>query len=270
MVITSGVVIVIAWVVNDGTPASRIGLTAVASVAFTGLTALWKFPAFRVFLRELRHRIGGPAYEIEAGGVIYPGIATDESRLDDSELLDIGLSVANRMHKKARRVAKLPTRMVIRADRSRSITLDVQQETADDEYADGWDESRKSQMAFDMRGYTGNTARTKKMLDDEIGPFMNRLVDETKAHPTGRNFWLRITMEQGQNRNPLLMFYLRDVPTTEVNSFQLNLTDQFGGEPVRVVILGNGFNISTRTVDGLMNSAKRHLSNLALPHSDRD
>ena len=270
MVITTGVVIIIAWIVNDGTPASRIVLTAGVSVAFIGLTTLWKLPAFRVLLHKLRHRINSPTYEIVAGGVIYPGVTTDENGLNDSELLDIGFSVTKRMHEKAIQEAKLANRIVIRADRSRSIIFDVQRETTDDEYTDDWNESQKSQMNFNMRGYTGNTARTKKILDHEIGPFMNHLVDETKAHPTGRNFWLHITMEHSQYRNPLLMFYLRDVPTTQVELFQLHLIDQFDGEPVRVLIHGDGFNISTRTVDGLMDSTKRHLSNLALPHSNSD
>ncbi len=264
MVVIAGVVIGIAWVVNDGTPASRIGLTAVASVAWTAVTALWKIPAFRVLLRTLHRRFGGPTYVIEAGGVVWPGIAA----ADDTQLLNMGLSVAKRMHKKAQPDATFDNRMLIQGDRSRSIRLDVQRETADDVWSDDFDESSEPQLSFLMRGYTGNMARTKKMLDREIGPFMNRLVDEAEAKRKGRNFWLRITMEQGQN--PLLRFYLRDVPTAQVDSFQLNLTDRSGDEPVRVVVRGDGFSISTRTVDGLTNSAKTYLSSLALPDTDRD
>ena len=239
-------------------------LIAVVPVIPGAITAIWKIPAIRLFLHRLYYRINGPTYEIQAGGTI-------RSRLSDSEqkLLTLGLLTAKKVYATASVEAILSNRVMIKADRSRTIRLDLPLEfddSDDDEQANApVDDDHGRTVEFQLWGYDGKAARIEALLEKEIGPFINHLITEMQAKNDSRNLWLRISR---QGKNPFLQFYLRDVPNAQVNNFQLDLTDVFAGDLVSVVIREDGFRIAAKTPLGLVNSAKSYLSTPALSHRD--
>ena len=255
-----GTIILIGWIVNDGTPASRIILSAIASIAWTAIMAVFRIPAVRILLYELRYLVSGPTYEIEAGGAIKSG-----SSLKEQELLDLGWVATKKIYTNAMPQAGPTNRMVIKANRSQTIRIDIPAE--DGECLLGWgeDDDAGRVVEFFLWGYGGKAKQVKAALDKEICPFITRLTAELQAGHEGQNFWVRITT---QGENPFLRFYLRDVPSAEVSSFQLHLTDKFAEGAVSVAIQENGLRIAANAPDALANSVRSYLSSPALAHRD--
>ena len=242
----------------------HIFLIAVAPTIPEAVRAGWKIPAIRLFATKLYHRVGGPTYEVQAGGTIWT--TTPES---EGELLRLGLSTAKKVYTNAKVETALTNRVIIKADRSRTIRIDLPQDFDDDDEHMDSDEGtggHDREVMFQLWGYSGKATGIETMLEREIAPFFDQMIAVMQEGHTPGNFWLRIHME---GKNPFLQFYLRDVPDAEVGKFQLDLTDVFAGDSIRVAIGEDSFRLSANNPRGLVNSAKSYLSTPALAHRDR-
>lgn len=253
-----GTIILIGHVVNDGTPASRIVLSAAASVAWTTVMMILRIPGVRAYLYQLYYRVSSPTYQIEAGGAVRSGPSIEERAL-----IDLGLVATKKIYGDAIPQLTATSRIIIKVKPPRTIRIDVPPE--DQQPEDDWAEDIGRLVEFQLWGFGGKANQVKATLDKEICPFIMRLTEELRAGHEGRNYWVRITT---QGKNPFLKFYLRDVPNADVGNFQLDLTDNFAGSQVYVAIQEHGLRIAADAPDALANSVRSYLSSPALAHRD--
>ena len=256
-----GVVLLISWLFVDESIEHRILITSASLIVYVVLLVS-KAPVVRDALYQLRQRLRSPIYEVNAGGMIWT-----TSQDDGPVLLKRGLTVAKNTFKAAKAESTFSNRMLILAGRSRSIRLDLNEETQDDSQENEDHAEGQRRVDFLIRGYRSKVAQIANEIDKEIAPFIENLTREIQEGSSSPNFWLNIHLP---GSNPFLKFYLRDIPNAEVGKFQIELIDCPGGNPVNVKILEQGFNISARTPLGLSQSARRYLFTPALSDGDRD
>ena len=250
-----GIVAVAAWPMADTAP-MRYVLMMVTTFLLKAASSFLTTPFARTRIQRFLHRHWGANYEAEVGGIFLSKLPGDEHTM-----LTLGLTIARGIYGDARIEAKLANRILIHAGRSRTIRLDLPQELDELDTDDERPESRK--VEFRLWGYDGRASRMEKILDAEVAPLINQLVDKMQAQHEGRNFWLRVDTK---DESPHLRFYLRDVPDAKVDRFQMNLRDTFGGDTTHITVREAGINISARTPLGLVGSAKVYLGTPTLFH----
>ena len=161
--------------------------------------------------------------------------------------------------------AHFANRIVIKAGRSRTIVIDVQDDVLGEPDCDDGD-GEQQLVEFSLRGYDAGVTHTQEMLDEEIEPFIDALVDAVQDGIKSQNFSVAIGMN---SPNPFLNFYLKDVPTASVKDFRLDLNDMYAGDPVRVVVRQDGLHVAARKPSSLVKSTKAYLVTPALSHRRR-
>lgn len=250
------VVAFVAWPLADQSIWRLFLIAAAPAIPELARVAL-KVPAVRLLVHRVAHRLSGPVYEVQAGGMIWTTSSDSEATL-----LDRGLTIAKKVYSNAKVETSLTNRVMIKAGRSRTVRIDLPQEL---QHGCGEEENDR-RVEFLLWGYDGKATRIEKLLEKEIAPFIDELTKAMQNGGESRNFWLRI---HTQGQNPFLQFYLRDVPDAEVSNFQLELTDIFAGDLIKVSVQQDGFRVTATTPFGLASSAKAYLATPALSHRHR-
>ena len=227
--------------------------TCIAIFWFLGLGGkscrLW---AFRLY-----YKFCGPRCHMEVMGTVEVDACSFPSSVS---VLQTVLLTSRKWNPAAKETAHLKNRTVIQAG-ARTLTVDssvFDLATAEDDVDEAAVDGRR--ITFTLRGYEGTLGRLDEYLQGEVVSLLEALTMLGKGLPS--TFSLQATIA---GINPFLLFYLRDVPSSEdIKSFRLQLTKEEHGNQVAVYVTSDSISVSARTPSALVESAKRYLATPAL------
>ena len=218
-----------------------------------------RWTPLREFLYRQWYKVFGPSYTIRARGLLWVAPSRDSS-----ELLETAVSVVRKWRDDAKVKASLGERAIVTAG-PRTLIIDVpQQFGADSSEDESEDEERVDQdkyVTLELRGYDEKLSRVLHHLDNEIAPLLERFSVAMMPQGNAPQFTLDI---QIKGENPMLRFYLRDVPAARVENFQLRVSEEESGIGVYVTFRDDELVVTSTSPGALLRSARRYLTIPAL------
>ena len=255
--------------VSPDKPALRVSLIACAGAVIPSVFAIiWQQTPLRFYTFRFFYRRWGPTCRIRVLGDIPvdPG--------DDDELLTRLFGVIQKSMPEAELLATFKNRRVISNGR-RTLTIDaVKVDLADDEettflaleYPDEIDEQDEHilgggysdrRVAFDLAGYEGKLTEMDSLLQDEVALLLERINTDIKRQDAQPMFSMRVVID---GSNPFFVFYLKDMPTTRIEKFRLNLVVGGAEDFVAVDASPEYVNVSARSPTRLLTAARQYLA----------
>ena len=272
LVLSLAVVLLLVGTVVTSELGIRLVIAGSCQLVIFAITVLWwtargiRLQAFRFY-----YRFFGPICQIR----IIGNIPVNPKR-GDKELLSRVLQIVKTWNPDADRVADMRNRNVITAG-ARTLTVDTRGDVVDEDQYNGagyeyearievesWEDYEyptDREVVFNLGGYEGKLTRMDLLLEHEISHLLGRFNGDIKREDAQSMYSLRATI---QSSNPFLVFYLRDVPASNIQEFGLSFKEGAAEEQVSVTVTGNYINISARTPTRLLETARKYLASPSL------
>lgn len=246
-----------------------IGSTAIIPVLF-GI--FWQSSSLRVHVFRFYYRFWGPECRVRILGEIP--VAEDKK---DAEVLDEAVCAVGSVRGLLDKGPRLMNRTVVDDGKVR-LTFDVhtvdpfdsdrdweREEWGDEDVYDvylegeveGEEVVEERRLFFNLVGFGGKPTKVDSWLGSEVGVLLERLNDRLKKPGAVPMYSLRADIG---GKNPFLVFYLKDLPTRQADSFALKMVVGEGEEQVGVYVSMEYVDISARSPSRLLESAKKYLA----------
>lgn len=190
-----------------------------------------------------------------------------DANLSDDDLLQDVYALAKQCNSRARLVLSINSRSVIRVGAqilTTTIVTSYLQADQDSDEADAGEPAQVEKLiSVDLGGYEGAIGSLDKALSKRALPLLLRLNSEIKKQGTLANLSLEAQID---GTNPFLTFYLRDVPSTNVEGFHLKMSKLNQGQMEALEVTARSISVAARTPDALVESARNYLGSPALAH----